>query len=208
MLSHSKRPGAGKEKASAAAGVDKTLAFLSAPGAIRTRDLRFRNSLRLPYAFLMLTKTPDFPGFSRLQPFHLALPKRRKRALVGGLVGGLFQSANGWKSRRARRSCQSPMPPFNCTTTSSRDRQKTSSSVSASSTRFHCRERILLHQDTPKFLPPADGFFRHGSHRYELNAQHHSTDVKLALPMLSATTERPFHFRTLSKKRCSRPVRR
>jgi hypothetical protein len=35
----------------------------------------------------MLAKTPDFPGFLRLQPFDLAFPKRRKRELVGGFSG-------------------------------------------------------------------------------------------------------------------------
>jgi hypothetical protein len=55
----------------------------------RTINLRFRSSPRLPFAFRMLAKTQLFAGFLLLQAQENPLPKRRKRELVGGLVGGL-----------------------------------------------------------------------------------------------------------------------
>ncbi len=55
----------------------------------RTINLRFRSSPGLPFAFRMLAKTQLFAGFLLLQAQENPLPKRRKRELVGGLVGGL-----------------------------------------------------------------------------------------------------------------------
>jgi hypothetical protein len=57
----------------------------------------------------MLAKTPDFPGFLRLQPFDLALPKRRNRELVGG--GGVGGGFEGHFSPRIPRHGHLPIEP-------------------------------------------------------------------------------------------------
>lgn len=53
-------------------------------GRWRTRFVE-GSSLRLPFAFLMLAKTLDFPEFLHLPPFDFEWSMRRKCELVGGL---------------------------------------------------------------------------------------------------------------------------
>ena len=66
----------------------ETLA-VNIPGRSRTCNLRLRSSPGYPFAFRMRSKTPVFTGVLLCQPYPNAFPKRRKCALVGGLVGGL-----------------------------------------------------------------------------------------------------------------------